>query len=102
MKKTVFLTIVFTLVASTYIDYSMSYNAIQTGHYAESNPFTKSIVSRPALALPIITITGGGLCYGLEHLYKDNKTAAWVIVGMLTIVKGYVIWHNVKVLRWTK
>ena len=99
MKKTAFLFIVFTLASSTYIDYAMSYDAISSGKYYEANPFVRSFVMKPYIALPVITASNVCICLGLEHLYKENKTVSWILVGMLFLVKGYVIWHNLRVLR---
>jgi len=99
MKHTIFLLTLFAVVTSTYVDYSMSYNAISTGRYSERNPLTRSFVMRPAIAIPIITLTGGGLAMGLDGLYKHNKTVAWIVVGLLFVAKGYIIWHNIRVLH---
>ena len=97
--KTAFLTIVFVLAASTYVDYIMTYNAIQTGRYAEGNVLTRGFVNHPAIALSIITIMSGVFCVGMESLYKDNKAASWTILGLVFLVKGYVLWHNIYMLR---
>ena len=97
MKHTIFLLLVFTIVASTYADYSISYNALQTGRFRESNPLTASFVMRPGIAIPIITITGGATAFGLDHLYRSRgtQTVSWVIIGLLFTIKAFVLIHNI-------
>ena len=97
--KLLFLSVIFVIMASTYIDYGITYSALQTGRYAEGNPITKWFVNRPYIAIPIITFTNAGFGLVSEGLYKDSKTMAWIVAGLLIILKGYVLWHNIHLLR---
>jgi hypothetical protein len=98
MKNTAFMLIVFSVLSLTVVDYGLTSNALATGRYGEANGLVRWYVEKPALAIPIISITNYGGAYALTGLFKDNKTLAWILAGGLFILKGYIVYHNIKVL----
>ena len=97
--RTIFICLIFVAMTLTVVDYGTSYAAIQTGRYGEGNSLVRWYVEKPVLAIPIITLTNYGAGYTLDGLWKDNKTVAWIAVGGLILLKGYVLIHNARVTR---
>lgn len=94
MKKMLFLTAVFSLVAMTYYDYALSYNAIETGRYAEGNPMAAWMFKDPMVGLSMVTISSAGISLGLVSLHKENSTLAWILTGVIFAAHAFIIYNN--------
>ena len=97
-----FRAVAFTLGISTFVDYAVTTNALQTGRFAEGNPLARPFVGKPVLALPIVTGAALALTFGLDALHVQSRTAGWIVAGLLFAVKGYIIYRNVRLLREVK
>ena len=95
-EKMVYLLAVFSLVGMTYYDYALSYNAIETGRYAEGNPLAGWMFKSPAVGISVVTLSSAGLSLGLVSLNKENSTLAWIITGAAFIAHAYIIYRNIK------
>jgi len=80
------------------MDMGLTYAGIHQG-YTEGNPIAKWYVERPGLDFAV----GTGLMIATGHLLdlarKENKTLGWVLWGVLTVAKAYIVWHNMKILE---
>ena len=80
------------------MDMGLTYAGIHQG-YTEGNPIAKWYVERPGLDFAV----GTGLMIATGHLLdlarKKNKTLGWVLWGVLTVAKAYIVWHNMKILE---
>ena len=88
----------FNLSALTFGDYMVSMTAVSKyGSQVEMNPFMRYMFDRPVLG--IITATGLNATqhYLMRKLWKEDKLMAWIFMVGLSIIKGYIIYHNIRV-----
>jgi hypothetical protein len=63
----------------------------------EANPVARLVISnRPAAVLFKGAMTAGVL-FGMAHVKKQNKTAAYVALGALNVLYGFVVHNNIGV-----
>lgn len=85
--------------AISWCDFAMTSWALKSGLYAEGNPIAKFYVDKPGLAIPILAVSDLVVHWGLDSIYKDNKTVAWVLLIAFNVARGYVLYHNLKLSR---
>jgi len=86
--------------AMSWGDYLMTSWALRSGGYAEANPLAKWYVDKPQLAIPILAGIDLLVNWQTDALYRDgHKTAAWILVIGLNVVRGYILYHNLKLSR---
>lgn len=85
--------------AISWCDFAMTSWALKSGLYAEGNPLAKFYVNKPGLAIPILALSDLAVHWGLDSIYKDNKTVAWVMLIVFNVARGYVLYHNLKLSR---
>jgi len=77
-------------------DLSLTLYATRQEQFREANPFVGFYVNKPAVAIPLNL----GISYGIHRLtsglYKKNKTLAYGVIIALNIIKGYVVYYNVR------
>ena len=96
-----FKVVLFTLAAGTMADYAITTHALSTGMFAEGNKLASWYVGKPAIAVPIILGITAASSAALYGLYKKNKTVAYILAGTLFLVRGYVIYHNLRLIART-
>jgi len=94
-----FKVVLFTLGAGTMVDYAITTYALNTGKFKEGNKLASWYVEKPTLAIPIILGATYLQSKVLESLRRDNKTIAYIIAGMLFIIRGYIIYHNLRLIN---
>ena len=97
--KTAFIITIFLFSALTVADIAITNDALARPGFREGNPFAAGYIQKPALLLPVFVIGQGAASFSLAELWKSNRTVAWILILGLTAFKGYVIIHNLKVLR---
>lgn len=69
------------------------------GLQAETNPFWRSIWSKPALVFTTIMAINMGICWGTLKIYKKNKFLAYLIIALVNVVEIYYINTHLKLWR---
>lgn len=91
-----------TIRAETTADLIQTVPCLQSGHCREANPVVRPLENNPFL----LSVVGGGLTelslWGLRRMSTKSESAEtwtfWSMVG-IAAVKGFVLWHNQKVLN---
>ena len=89
------------LRAETAVDLAQTLPCLRSGRCQEANPVVRPLEGNPAL----LGVVGGGLTelslWGLREMStRDAAAERWAFWSMIGIgaLKGFVIWHNHKVL----
>ena len=84
-------------IAMNWVDLTLTYAILENGGY-EMNPLAKRYVEEPALAVSGIILDNIAVNWGCKQIYKANKAAGIITLIAINLIKGYVIYHNLKVL----
>lgn len=80
------------------LDYATTLTALSLSDRYEANPIVRLYIKKPVLNqvvwLGIIVIQDKLF----DSLYKKNKVLSYVLLGVMIATKGYVIYHNLKML----
>ena len=85
--------------AMNWIDLGMTYRALKNDSIGESNSFARYLLDRPALAVVFTAASQAAWWFFVDGLYKRNKTLAWIFMGVSVAFRGYILIHNLSVLR---
>ncbi len=84
-------------VTFDYVDISMTLYGIKRG-YAEANPLAQQYIKSPSLTVAIHTVLNITIIKISDYIYKRNKKLGWVVIIGLNVIKGYVVYRNIKTL----
>lgn len=87
--------------AMTLADFSMTTVALNRYrmYMGEANPIARAYVEKPEIAVPFLLIHDISVHVFGDWLYKKNKTLAYVFIGVLTLVRVYVMYENVRTIQ---
>ena len=85
-------------VVLDYIDVSVSLYGIERG-YEEVNPINRLYTKSKPLTFTIHTVLNIGTIMATNFIYKGDKRLAWVVVVGLNLIRVYVIYRNIKILK---
>jgi len=75
---------------------------IANGRVAEGNPMMKNIVKDPYVFAAAKVGVSALNFYLMKHLYKKNRTLAWVLTTVTNFAMTYVVANNIRVLSDAK
>ena len=84
-------------VTLDYVDISMTLYGIKRG-YSEANPLAQWYIKSPPLTVAIHTVLNIVIVKLSDYIYKRNKKLGWMVVIGLNVIKGYVVYRNIKTL----
>ena len=97
-NNVIFDTLMTNYIAMTWTDFTLTYTLFDEGGY-EKNPLSKWYIEKPGLAIAVLTIDNVIVNWGCRKLYKANKTVGILTLVAVNIVKGYVLYLNIRELR---
>jgi hypothetical protein len=101
-NETMFEVSMATLAGLSLADYFTTMAAVKHPSLAESNPFFKVLVKYPVFfAVAKIGVTAVSF-WGLKRLYKQNKTAAWILSAASNFAMSFVIANNLRLIKGAK
>ena len=62
----------------------------------EVNPFVKWYIESPTLTVAVNISASLLITWGTSKLYKKNKTLGIISIIAVNLVRGYVIYHNIR------
>ena len=98
-KSTFFFSLKTTYTAMSWSDYTMTTIALDRYNLEEANPIARFYVRQPALAVTCLLISDLSIHLAGDWLYKKNKTAAFIVVGVLTLARAYVLYRNIRTVQ---
>jgi len=84
-------------VALDCVDISMSLYGVKIGH-VEANPLASWYIKKPVLAFVVHGILDFAIIKLSDMLYKENKKLGWFVIIGLNLIKGYVVYRNIRIL----
>ena len=84
-------------IAMNWADLTLTYAILENGGY-EINPLARWYLDEPLLAVTMLTLDNIVVNWGCKQIYKANRTAGIITLIAVNLIKGYVIYHNLKVL----
>lgn len=84
-------------VTLDYVDVSMTLYGIQHG-YSEANPLARQYIKNPSLTVAIHTVLNITIIKLSDYIYKRNKKLGWMVIVGLNVIKGYIVYRNIKTL----
>lgn len=78
------------------LDLITTFNGLEDGA-REANPITRLYINNKPLAVIIKGSMTAGILYGLTHVKRDNKKAAYITLGLLNVIYGFVVQNNIGV-----
>ena len=97
-NNVIFDTLMTNYIAMTWVDFTLTYTLLNEGGH-EKNPLSSWYIEKPALAIAFLTIDNVIVNWGCRKLYKANKTVGILTIIVVNLVKGYVLYHNIRELR---
>ena len=94
-----FVIVVFLIVAMNVVDFGMSYQAVSSGAYRELNPIGRLYLTRPVIAIPLVSVGNYGVSSALISLHGKSKATAWIAAGVLVLAHSFVIIHNARIMK---
>ncbi len=80
-------------------DFTITTVMVYSGHARELNPVMRLYVDHPAVSVALFTVGDFTIQWGLSKLWKANKSWAWVVLGVLTAARAYVLINNLRQMR---
>ena len=84
-------------VALDYVDVSLTLYGIELG-LTEMNPLAKWYIKNPPLTIAVHFVLDIAIIKLTNVLFKENKRLSWVVIIGLNLIKGYIIYRNIKIL----
>jgi len=84
-------------VTLDYVDVSITLYGIKHG-YSEANPLAQWYIKNPPLTIAIHTVLNITIIKLSDYIYKRDKKLGWIVIVGLTVIKGYVVYRNIKTL----
>jgi hypothetical protein len=101
-SDSIFTTTLLMTAALNIADYVLTRESLRYDRVAEGNPMMKNIVKDPY----VFAAAKVGVCalnfYLMKHLYKKNRTLAWVLTTVTNFAMTYVVANNIRVLSDAK
>jgi hypothetical protein len=101
-SDSIFTTTLLMTAALNIADYVLTRESLRYDGVAEGNPMMKNIVKDPY----VFAAAKVGVCalnfYLMKHLYKKNRTLAWVLTTATNFAMTYVVANNIRVLSDAK
>lgn len=97
--KTPFIIAVFLVLALNVVDFGLTDMALGSGRYTELNPVARLYLKSPAISIPVVSIGNYAVGSALINLHGKSKPWAWVAAGLLIIGHGYVVYHNIRIMK---
>lgn len=98
-KNSLFFSLKVSYTAMSWSDYAMTTVALSGYDVEEANPIARFYVQKPAIAVSWLLISDISLHLFGDWLYKKNKTAAFIVVGVLTLARAYVMYQNIRTVQ---
>ena len=98
-KSSFFFSLKTTYTAMSWADYAMTTVALSGYDLEEANPIARFYVQKPAIAISWLLISDISIHLFGDWLYKKNKTAAFIVVGVLTLTRAYVMYRNIRTIQ---
>ncbi|MFQ5864343.1 MAG: DUF5658 family protein [bacterium] len=78
------------------LDLITTFNSLESGA-REANPVARLYIKNKPLAIIIKGSITAGTLYGLAHVKQENKKAAYITLGLLNVIYGFVVRNNIGV-----
>ncbi len=90
-----FKTLQYSFITLDCLDLYTTYKKINTGRFRESNPIARWYLEKPIITTCVSIGANLGIYYGMKHVYKKNKTLAYIALGIFVFTKSYAVIHNI-------
>ena len=80
-----------------YLDVTSTIYGIELG-LTEINPLAKWYIKNPPLTFAVHLALNIAIIKLTDVLFKENKKLGWVIIIGLNLIKGYVVYRNIRIL----
>ena len=84
-------------VALNAADLITTFYSLEKGAH-EANPIARLFIQNKPLTVVIKVGVIGGVLWGLSIVKKEDKKAAYITLGLLNVVYGYVVQNNIGVM----
>lgn len=98
-KDSLFFSLKVNYSAMSWADFGMTTVGLNRLNLAEANPIARGYVEKPGAAVAILLLSDLSVHIYGDWLYKKNKTAAYIFMGALTLVRAYVLYENVRAIQ---
>lgn len=98
-KSSFFFSLKTTYTAISWADFMGTTIALDRFNLEEANPIARFYVRKPAIAVTYLLISDISIHLFGDWLYKKNKTAAFIVVGILTLARAYVLYQNIRTIQ---
>ena len=80
------------------VDLGLTYSGLHSG-LSEWNPAVKLYIERPGAGYAVGLGLTIAISHGADYVWRRNKALGWVVLGVLTVFKAWVVWHNWREIR---
>lgn len=97
-KSSVMFSLKTSYTAISWGDFAMTTTALARyrDRISEANPIARAYIEKPGLAVACMLLSDIAVHLYGDWLYKKNKTAAYVVLGALVLVRAYVMYQNAR------
>lgn len=82
----------------TYADWALTTTDLHLG-CSELNPIARFYVQNPKVSFLVCAVANIVFVKLIKICYDENKVIAWLIAGVWTAAKAWVIYNNFRILR---
>lgn len=98
-KDSLFFSLKVNYSAMSWADFSLTTVALNRYNVTEANPIARWYVEKPGLAVSFLLIHDISVHVFGDWLYKKNKTIAYIVLGVLTLARAYVMYQNIRTIQ---